>query len=193
MAKIKGGGGHSESSSSHPGHQISGNAGSSGSFGGSAGATSPVRHNPLTYQHGHSFIKKTFHKPTTNCHFCAELLWGLMGQGYICEGKTIFFFKKATQQISSKNAWKTKMKVNFRKPLSKQNISNIFWSVWIRIIFILVTFTCWQVFHVRKLLSFSFCTSFLAFFFFRSKKSVAHSSWRRRKLSSSFVWTKEGL
>ena len=104
MAKIKGGGGHSESSSSHPGHQIGGNAGSSGSFGGSAGATSPVRHNPLTYQHGHSFIKKTFHKPTTNCHFCAELLWGLMGQGYICEGKTIFFFKKATQQISSKNA-----------------------------------------------------------------------------------------
>ena len=49
-------------------------------------ATSPVRHNHLTYQHGHSFIKKTFHKPT-NCHYCGDLLWGLMGQGYICEGE----------------------------------------------------------------------------------------------------------
>ena len=50
--------------------------------------TSPVKgvSTTLAYQHGHSFIKKTFHKPT-NCHFCSELLWGLMGQGYICEGK----------------------------------------------------------------------------------------------------------
>ena len=53
-------------------------------------AASPVRHNHLTYQHGHSFIKKTFHKPT-NCHYCAELLWGLMGQGYICEGNSITY------------------------------------------------------------------------------------------------------
>ena len=87
MAKIRGGGGNSESSSSNP-HQISGNSGSFGPDRTGAGATSPVRHNPLTYQHGHSFIKKTFHKPTINCHFCAELLWGLMGQGYICEGKS---------------------------------------------------------------------------------------------------------
>ena len=48
-------------------------------------ANSPVKYNHLTYQHGHSFVKKTFHKPT-NCHYCSELLWGLMGQGYICEG-----------------------------------------------------------------------------------------------------------
>lgn len=53
-----------------------------------ASSTSPVRHNHLSYQHGHSFIKKTFHKPT-NCHYCGELLWGLMGQGYICEGNIV--------------------------------------------------------------------------------------------------------
>ena len=34
---------------------------------------------------GHSFGKKTFHKPTY-CHHCSDLLWGLIGQGYICEG-----------------------------------------------------------------------------------------------------------
>jgi len=102
MAKIKGGGGHSESSSSHPGHQISGNAGSSGSFGGSAGATSPVRHNPLTYQHGHSFIKKTFHKPTTNCHFCAELLWGLMGQDTFAKVRQSSFLKRQCNRYPAK-------------------------------------------------------------------------------------------
>lgn len=35
---------------------------------------------------GHNFQKKTFHKPTY-CHHCSDLLWGLIGQGYICEGK----------------------------------------------------------------------------------------------------------
>jgi hypothetical protein len=54
--------------------------------GATAAATSPVRNNHMAYQHGHSFVKKTFHKPT-NCHYCSELLWGLMGQGFICEGK----------------------------------------------------------------------------------------------------------
>ncbi|KPI99474.1 Ras guanyl-releasing protein 3 [Papilio xuthus] len=33
----------------------------------------------------HSFAKKTFHKPTY-CHHCSDLLWGLIGQGYGCEG-----------------------------------------------------------------------------------------------------------
>ena len=61
-----------------------------GASGGSpnASSTSPVRNNHLAYQHGHSFIKKTFHKPT-NCHYCGDLLWGLMGQGYICEGENM--------------------------------------------------------------------------------------------------------
>jgi hypothetical protein len=36
--------------------------------------------------HGHFFVKKTFHKPTY-CHHCVEMLWGLIGQGYCCEGK----------------------------------------------------------------------------------------------------------
>ena len=53
------------------------------------GNTSPVRSNRLAYQQGHSFIRKTFRTPT-NCHYCTELLWGLMGQGYICEGNLMF-------------------------------------------------------------------------------------------------------
>ncbi|OWR42514.1 hypothetical protein KGM_204108 [Danaus plexippus plexippus] len=36
-------------------------------------------------QRTHSFAKKTFHKPTY-CHHCSDLLWGLIGQGYGCEG-----------------------------------------------------------------------------------------------------------
>ena len=36
--------------------------------------------------HGHFFVKKTFHKPTY-CHHCTDMLWGLIGQGYVCEGK----------------------------------------------------------------------------------------------------------
>ncbi|XP_046673219.1 diacylglycerol kinase theta isoform X3 [Homalodisca vitripennis] len=34
--------------------------------------------------HGHSFSKKTFHRPTY-CHHCTDMLWGLIQQGYICE------------------------------------------------------------------------------------------------------------
>jgi hypothetical protein len=36
--------------------------------------------------YGHFFVKKTFAKPTY-CHHCVEMLWGLIGQGYYCEGK----------------------------------------------------------------------------------------------------------
>ena len=36
--------------------------------------------------HGHFFTKKTFHKPTY-CHHCTDMLWGLIGQGFVCEGK----------------------------------------------------------------------------------------------------------
>jgi hypothetical protein len=36
--------------------------------------------------HGHFFVRKTFHKPTY-CHHCTDMLWGLIGQGYICESK----------------------------------------------------------------------------------------------------------
>jgi hypothetical protein len=43
--------------------------------------------------YGHFFVKKTFHKPTY-CHHCVEMLWGLIGQGYYCEGTKIFFTKK---------------------------------------------------------------------------------------------------
>ena len=39
--------------------------------------------------HGHSFVKKTFHKPTY-CHHCTDMLWGLIGQGLVCEGMQHF-------------------------------------------------------------------------------------------------------
>ncbi|ENN74471.1 hypothetical protein YQE_08917, partial [Dendroctonus ponderosae] len=35
--------------------------------------------------HGHAFQKKTFHKPTY-CHHCGDMLWGLIQQGFVCEG-----------------------------------------------------------------------------------------------------------
>lgn len=35
--------------------------------------------------HGHSFCKKTFHKPTY-CHHCSDMLWGPIQQGFVCEG-----------------------------------------------------------------------------------------------------------
>ena len=38
--------------------------------------------------YGHFFVKKTFRKPTY-CHNCVEMLWGLIGQGYYCEGKSL--------------------------------------------------------------------------------------------------------
>ncbi|KAK3725290.1 hypothetical protein RRG08_005350 [Elysia crispata] len=37
-----------------------------------------------TQGHGHFFVKKTFHKPTY-CHHCTDILWGLIGVGYVCE------------------------------------------------------------------------------------------------------------
>ena len=36
--------------------------------------------------HGHFFSKKTFHRPTY-CHHCTDMLWGLIGQGFMCEGQ----------------------------------------------------------------------------------------------------------
>lgn len=35
---------------------------------------------------GHFFTKKTFHK-LTYCHHCTEMLWGIISQGLVCEGK----------------------------------------------------------------------------------------------------------
>lgn len=39
--------------------------------------------------HGHGFQKKTFHKPTY-CHHCGDMLWGLIQQGFVCEGEPFF-------------------------------------------------------------------------------------------------------
>ncbi|XP_014252765.1 diacylglycerol kinase theta isoform X2 [Cimex lectularius] len=38
----------------------------------------------MAADHGHSFAKKNFHKPTY-CHHCADVLWGILKQGSICE------------------------------------------------------------------------------------------------------------
>ena len=43
-----------------------------------------------TGSHGHYFLKKNFHKPSY-CHHCSDLVWGLLGQGYVCEGKHAVF------------------------------------------------------------------------------------------------------
>lgn len=52
------------------------------------------------YGHGHFFSKKTFHRPTY-CNHCSDLLWGLIGQGCICEGKLII-----TNNLSPKKSIK---------------------------------------------------------------------------------------
>ncbi|XP_025091817.1 diacylglycerol kinase theta-like isoform X2 [Pomacea canaliculata] len=44
---------------------------------------SPVSPDPQ-HEHGHFFTKKTFHRPTY-CHHCTDILWGLIGVGYVCE------------------------------------------------------------------------------------------------------------
>ncbi|KAK2153007.1 hypothetical protein LSH36_311g03008 [Paralvinella palmiformis] len=44
----------------------------------------PPESDVFEHGHGHFFTKKTFHKPTY-CHHCTDMLWGLIGQGYVCE------------------------------------------------------------------------------------------------------------
>lgn len=34
---------------------------------------------------GHEFVRKTYFQPTY-CHHCADMLWGLKGQGFQCKG-----------------------------------------------------------------------------------------------------------
>lgn len=51
---------------------------------------SPVSPDPQ-HEHGHFFTKKTFHRPTY-CHHCTDILWGLIGVGYVCEGKGCLFY-----------------------------------------------------------------------------------------------------
>lgn len=109
MSKLTGGqgGGNGKDSGSGGGGSGSGGCCSNSGSGGTQGnsCTSPSRHNHLTYQHGHSFIKKTFHKPT-NCHYCGDLLWGLMVQGYVCEGRG-FFLSSMIHKIDNKTAFFT--------------------------------------------------------------------------------------
>ena len=34
---------------------------------------------------GHQFVKKNYFQ-ATYCHYCSELVWGIKGPGYCCEG-----------------------------------------------------------------------------------------------------------
>ena len=108
MSKLTGGqgGGNGKDSGSGGGGSGSGGCCSNSGSGGTQGnsCTSPSRHNHLTYQHGHSFIKKTFHKPT-NCHYCGDLLWGLMVQGYVCEGRGLFYLSSMIHKIDNRTAF----------------------------------------------------------------------------------------
>lgn len=53
-------------------------------------STADASHNSDYRQgHGHFFTKKNFHRPT-HCHHCMEMVWGLLGQGYVCEGSYAF-------------------------------------------------------------------------------------------------------
>lgn len=85
-------------SSASPSANSYGNQGLPGSAGGSLArlASSAVENPSPTadsapdmydrFGHGHYFSKKTFHKPTY-CHHCTDMLWGIIGQGFICEGE----------------------------------------------------------------------------------------------------------
>lgn len=65
-----------------------------------------------TAAHGHSFGKKTFHKPTY-CHHCGDMLWGLIQQGFICEGET--HRRRRRRDVSDTNAPKLYMLSNRAK------------------------------------------------------------------------------
>ena len=87
------------------------------------------------------------------------------------------------------------VKDTFAKVSLKVKIRNR-WK-YFRYSFLEITFTCWQLFHVRKLLSFSFCTSFLHFFSFAKQQEICCALFvvvvlQLENFSSfSFVWTKE--
>jgi len=50
--------------------------------------------------HGHSFIKKTVTRPT-NCHQCAEYVWGLVSQGFFCEVCNFLVHEKCIKTIGT--------------------------------------------------------------------------------------------
>lgn len=52
------------------------------------------------YNHGHYFVKKTFHKPIY-CHHCAEMLWGFVGQGFVCEACNFICHEKCQKGVIS--------------------------------------------------------------------------------------------
>ena len=39
---------------------------------------------------GHIFLRKTFHK-ITHCNHCAEVLWGYIQTGFVCQGELLCY------------------------------------------------------------------------------------------------------
>lgn len=50
--------------------------------------------------HGHSFLKKTFTRPT-NCHQCSEYVWGIVSQGFVCEVCNFLIHEKCIKTIAN--------------------------------------------------------------------------------------------
>jgi len=86
------GGGHT-TPTPHPGSPV---RSSIAGGGGTSSSSGPLR---MIYLHGHSFGKKTFHRPVT-CHFCSELLWG---QGYVCEGEHVSYVRHRHRRRGDQN------------------------------------------------------------------------------------------
>lgn len=84
----------------------SGGGGAGGGVGGQL-SMAPVEQQPQPPGHGHTFAKKTFHKPTY-CHGCTDMLWGIIQQGHICEGELLFFLniKKKFKNFWTQFFWK---------------------------------------------------------------------------------------
>lgn len=112
---------------------------------------------------GHSFGKKTFHKPTY-CHHCSDLLWGLIGQGYICEGKYIVFQSISSNHINilaiqnrygGKHCNRIKSKAStFQGPLIDLIWKTIHNIHWIRNIFhVLLWYNCFCRLNMRSFYS----------------------------------------
>ena len=102
---------------------------------GPSSSASPSKHEEIQRQNmataaegGHTFGKKTFHKPTY-CHHCSDLLWGLIGQGYICEGKSGREHWKPRRPSGSVSGWASVSGCAVRPRLALMTGTRLVWSL----------------------------------------------------------------
>ncbi|CAH8476706.1 hypothetical protein MS3_00001785 [Schistosoma haematobium] len=55
---------------------------------------------PTNTIQGHSFIRRTLHKPAY-CHHCGEVIWGLLGSGFQCEICNLLAHERCQTVVSS--------------------------------------------------------------------------------------------